>query len=86
MNPGSLDDWPLAEQRQLFSVFGDVKKLIGVELTDSFLMVPIKSVSGVVFPTEHRFESCQLCQREGCPNRRAKYDPRLWKKRYRPTP
>ncbi len=86
MNPGSLEDWPLSEQRQLFSVFGDVKGLIGVELTDSFLMVPIKSVSGVVFPTEHRFESCQLCPREACPNRRAKYDPKLWKKRYRRSP
>jgi len=86
MNPGSLEDWPLSEQRPLFSLFGDVKKLIGVELTDSFLMVPIKSVSGVIFPTEQRFESCQLCPREACPNRRAKHDPKLWNKRYRPSP
>jgi hypothetical protein len=86
MNPGSLEDWPLSEQAQLFSVFGDVKKLIGVELTDSFLMVPLKSVSGVVFPTEHRFESCQLCPRDACPGRRAKYDPKLWEKRYRRSP
>ncbi|MBM4037634.1 MAG: vitamin B12 dependent methionine synthase [Planctomycetes bacterium] len=86
MNPGSLEDWPLSEQRQLFSIFGDVKQLIGVELTDSFLMVPIKSVSGIVFPTEIRFESCQLCPREACPNRRAKYDPKLWEKRYRRSP
>lgn len=83
MNPGSLADWPLSEQRHLFSVFGDVKRLIGVELTDSFLMVPIKSVSGILFPTEIRFESCQLCPREVCPNRRAKYQPELWAKRYR---
>ena len=83
MNPGSLEDWPLSEQAQLFSVFGDVRKLIGVELTDSFLMVPIKSVSGIIFPTEVRFESCQLCPREVCPGRRAEYDPKLWEKRYR---
>lgn len=82
MNPGSLEDWPLSEQRQLFSVFGDVKELIGVELTDSFLMVPLKSVSGIIFPTEVRFESCQLCPREVCPGRRAKYDPKLWEERY----
>ncbi len=86
MNPGSLEDWPLSEQRPLFSLFGDVKQLIGVELTDSFLMVPIKSVSGVIFPTEHRFESCQLCPRDACPNRRAEYDPKLWQKRYRLSP
>jgi hypothetical protein len=83
MNPGSLEDWPLSEQKPLFGLFGDVKKLIGVELTDSFLMVPIKSVSGIIFPTEIRFESCQLCPREVCPNRRAKYQPELWAKRYR---
>jgi len=83
MNPGSLDDWPLTEQKQLFSVFGDVRELIGVELTDSCLMVPVKSVSGILFPTEVRFESCQLCPREVCPSRRAKHQPELWEKRYR---
>jgi hypothetical protein len=80
MNPGSLEDWPISQQRPLFSVFGDVEKLIGVKLTDSFLMIPIKSISGVYFPTEKSFASCQLCQREKCPNRRAKYDPEMLKK------
>ena len=77
MSPGSLEDWPITQQKELFSIFGNVKELIGVELTDSFLMVPIKSVSGVIFPTEITFESCQLCQREGCPGRRAPYDAHL---------
>ena len=80
MNPGSLEDWPISQQKPLFSVFGDVEKLIGVKLTDSFLMIPIKSVSGVYFPTEASFASCQLCQREKCPNRRAKYDPKMMEK------
>ena len=52
-------------------------------LTDTFLMVPIKSVSGIFFPTEVSFESCQLCPRENCIGRRAPYDPALVKK-YRP--
>jgi len=80
MNPGSLEDWPISEQVPLFSIFGDVEKLIGVKLTDSFLMIPIKSVSGIYFPTEASFASCQLCPREKCPNRRAKYDPELKEK------
>jgi len=80
MNPGSLEDWPISEQKPLFSIFGDVEKLIGVKLTDSFLMIPIKSVSGIYFPTESSFASCQLCPREKCPNRRAKYDPELKEK------
>lgn len=86
MDPGSLEDWPLSEQRPLFAVLGDVKGAIGVELTDSLLMVPIKSVSGILFPTKHSFESCQLCPRDRCPNRRAEYDPKLWEERYRRSP
>jgi hypothetical protein len=80
MNPGSLENWPISEQKPLFSLFGDVEKLIGVRLSDSFLMFPIKSVSGIYFPTESSFASCQLCPREKCPNRMAKYDPELKEK------
>ena len=83
MNPGSLADWPMSEQRQLFALAGDPQQAIGVELTDSYLMVPIKSVSGLRFPTETRFQSCQLCPREKCPGRRAPYDRALWQTRYR---
>ena len=55
---------------------------IGVCLTDSMLMVPNKSVSGIRFPTEAAFESCQLCPRQGCPGRRAVYDPDLYDSKY----
>lgn len=82
MNPGSLKDWPLSEQRQLFALFGDVKGAIGVELTESFLMSPVKSVSGIIFPAESSFENCQLCPREDCPNRRAPYDTILAEEKY----
>ncbi len=77
MNPGSLEDWPITQQQELFLLFGDVESLIGVRLTESFLMVPTKSLSGIIFPTEVSFESCQLCPREPCPSRRASYDPYL---------
>jgi predicted transcriptional regulator len=46
-------------------------------------MVPSKSVSGILFPTEQTFASCQLCPREGCPSRQAPYDPALYDKKYR---
>ena len=82
MAPGSLADWPITQQQQLFSLFGDVEAKIGVRLTDSFLMLPMKSVSGVYFPTETSFESCRLCPRKVCPGRRAPYDPKLWEERY----
>ena len=83
MSPGSLADWPLQEQRQLFTILGNTWDTVGVRLTDSLLMVPIKSVSGIRFPTESSFESCQLCPRAQCPGRRAPYDAGLYDLKYR---
>ncbi|NLG50134.1 MAG: vitamin B12 dependent methionine synthase [Chloroflexi bacterium] len=83
MNPGSLADWPLREQRPLFRSLGDPFATIGVELTASCLMVPNKSVSGIRFPTEESFASCMLCPRPECPNRRAPHDPVLFEQKYR---
>jgi hypothetical protein len=83
MSPGSLGEWPLSQQRPLFASLGNVQDGIGVRLTDSLLMVPAKSVSGIRFPTEESFESCQLCPRENCPGRRAAYDGTLYDRRYR---
>jgi hypothetical protein len=83
MNPGSLPDWPLPEQQQLFALLGGGPASIGIKLTDSFLMIPIKSVSGIWFPTEESFESCLLCPREKCPGRRAPYEPDLYNQKYR---
>jgi len=85
MSPGSgvEDLWPIQQQRELFSIFGNTEDLIGVTLTDSFLMVPNKSVSGILFPTEIRFETCQLCPRTGCSGRRAPYDASAVESYYR---
>lgn len=83
MAPGSLTDWPIQQQRPLFKILDDPTAAIGVELTDSYLMVPNKSVSGLRFPTEEPFESCLLCPRDSCPGRRAPYDPELYDRKYR---
>ncbi|RLC16546.1 MAG: hypothetical protein DRI24_08165 [Deltaproteobacteria bacterium] len=77
MSPGSLPDWPLEEQRSLFALFGDGQTPIGVSLTSSCLMIPAKSISGIYFPTEVPFFSCQLCDRKDCPGRKAVYDPKI---------
>lgn len=74
---GDLQDWPIAQQEQLFSLFGDVEALIGVKLTPSLLMIPRKSESGIYFPTEVKFLSCQICSRERCKERVAPYDKDL---------
>lgn len=77
MSPGSLEDWPIEQQRPLFSLLGDVEGSIGVKLNKSLLMIPRKSVSGVYFPKEVTFYSCQLCPRERCEGRRAPYTKKL---------
>jgi len=80
LSPGSGDAsvWPLEQQGLLFRLLGDVSGLIGVELTESCLMIPTKTVSGIRFPTEVELTSCQLCRRADCPSRRAPFDRRLW--------
>ena len=80
MNPGSLPSWPIAQQKELFSLFGNVEELVGVRLTESCLMIPIKSASGIFFPTDVRFESCALCPRAVCSERKAPYNPSLARK------
>ena len=82
MNPGSLIDWSITEQRKLFKLLGNPKKEIGVKLTESSLMLPQKSVSGMVYPTETNFENCQVCPRKKCPSRSAAYNPSLLEDKY----
>ena len=83
MNPGSLPDWPITQQRPLFTVLGDPTETIGVRLTDSFLMVPNKSVSGVRFETDTEYVNCRLCPRPNCSGRAAPYDEGLFERVYR---
>jgi hypothetical protein len=83
MSPGSLPDWPIQEQRALFELLGDTQNSIGVTLSESMLMMPLKSVSGIFFHNDEAFASCQLCPRESCPGRKALYDPGLYERRFR---
>jgi len=73
LNPGSLSSWPIQAQKDLFGFLGEGTKLAGVELTPSMLMVPAKSSSGLLFPTDKPYENCMHCPRIDCPNRRAEY-------------
>jgi len=84
MSPGSLPDRPIEQQRPLFRIIGDARKAIGVDLSESYLMLPTKSISGLRFSTEEDFFSCQLCPREPCPNRRAVFEPGLMAEKYHP--
>jgi cobalamin-dependent methionine synthase I len=79
MSPGSLADWPIEEQQPLFSILKGAEVSIGVRLTESLLMIPRKSVSGIYFPTEVTFYSCQLCSRQHCEGRKARFNENLAK-------
>lgn len=74
MSPGSLEDWPIEAQQPLFALLDGVEAAIGVRLTESLLMLPRKSVSGIFFPSETTFFSCRLCPRPRCEGRKARYD------------
>ena len=78
VNPGSVGLWPISNQPALFSLIGNVEELIGVTVAPSFLMVPLKSVSGIFFAGNGGFtHNCCICERENCQNRRAPFDPQL---------
>ena len=81
MSPGSLEDWPIEEQKPLFSILNssEVEAFIGVRLTEKLLMIPRKSISGIYFPAEVTFYSCQLCPRKHCEGRKADYNEELVK-------
>lgn len=75
MNPGSLEDWPLQAQTPLFALLGDPQEAIGVYLTESLLMIPRQTVSGILFETDTDYVNCQLCPRGNCTHRRVPFDP-----------
>jgi len=82
MNPGSLPDWPISEQSPLFELIGDVYGQIGVELTDTYLMLPIKSNSGIYYASDSDFVNCEFCARGECPNRRARFNAEKFAEKY----
>lgn len=82
MNPGSLEDWPLAEQKPLFGIIGGAAEKIGVSLTEHMVLLPLKSVSGIHFVSEEGFTNCRLCPRQHCDLRREAYEPALYTVRY----
>lgn len=75
MSPGSLPEWPIEEQAPLFGLLAGIVDFCGVTLTESMLMLPAKSVSGIRFHSEHGYVSCRLCPRERCETRRVPYEP-----------
>lgn len=70
IKPGIPADWPVTEQRKLFALLGNMKKAVGVELTDACLMIPLKTVSGLRFQTDSDVEGCTWCPQKNCRHRK----------------
>lgn len=65
-SPGYCD-WLLIDQRKLFSIFPE--NISGISLTDSCLMLPVKSVSGIVAvgkEVKKRPYGCDICKMVTC--------------------
>lgn len=74
-SPGYCD-WPVTDQKKLFSLFETHRT--GVQLSDSCLMQPRKSVSGVfgvlsesADPEDALYNPCRECSRVNCKSRRS---------------
>lgn len=71
-SPG-YGDFPLSFQRPLLDAL-EAGKRIGIELTDSMLMIPSKSVSAVIGLTADKkscsVHKCASCGNTGCPFRK----------------
>ena len=70
-SPG-YGDLPLASQRFLFNAL-QISKKIGVTLTENCLMLPMKSITGIVGlspdPSLCHVGKCMACAAENCPFR-----------------
>jgi hypothetical protein len=71
-SPGYCD-WDIGQQRRLFwAVGGDS---MGIHLTDGCLMIPRKSISGIIGigPRDgsvDNYNPCRTCDKHNCPGRR----------------
>jgi len=71
-SPGYCD-WDITQQKELFR--GLDGNSIGVNLTGTCLMMPRKSISGIIGMGEYcnTFSACHFCGKKNCPNRREEF-------------
>ena len=66
LSPGHCN-WPVADQQKLFHLMGE--NPCGVTLSDSFLMYPVKSLSGIIGIGERVRQianNCDVCPMVNC--------------------
>jgi hypothetical protein len=74
--------WPVSDQQKLFALFGD--KNCGIRLSETCLMDPIKSVSGIIGigrNIKKQPYSCEICDAKNCLYRDRKSDSVIFKRK-----
>ena len=72
--PGSVIDWSVADVKKIFTLMDGLYQDLDVSVMPSGLIDPLKSTSGLFYPTDEEFESCEICPRAVCENRKAPFD------------
>jgi cobalamin-dependent methionine synthase I len=72
-SPGYCD-WDVSQQEMIFKILND--DTAGITLTDEYLMIPRKSVSGIIGIGDldsgvEQYNPCVTCVKKDCPGRRA---------------
>ncbi|MDR0540584.1 MAG: hypothetical protein LBH19_00040 [Dysgonamonadaceae bacterium] len=65
-SPGYCN-WPVSGQRELFDAMGEMP--VAISLTESCLMLPVKSVSGIIGVGRNmkkRAYACRICKNKNC--------------------
>ncbi|QCT70574.1 hypothetical protein [Eubacterium maltosivorans] len=78
LNPGSLPDWPIANNPALFEIIGDVTETIGVRLTGKNYMQPGYTVSELLFSGDEDYDNCSLCKKYDCVGRKVPFDQKAY--------
>ena len=74
-SPGSTTYWDITQQKVIFRILDDkeVENTTGIKLNEHYIMIPRKSVSGVMGDTDKPFQECQFCKIR-CEFRRAPFE------------
>ena len=66
---GTGELFGIEQQKPLFRLLDAATASIGVQLTPSLMMVPVKSESGVLAATRHEYVACAHCPKQQCESR-----------------
>lgn len=73
LSPGSIPDWSVENNKALFDLAANVDE-INVILKGDCFMLPVNSISGVLFSGDKDYINCNLCKKHACIGRKAPFN------------